>query len=161
MSDFLNNINLIHKNWLPSKKWESELLENKEKDKILIKNSIDQLQMQTTEKIENLIKNIKNLEAEAKALTEEAKRLTDRKKATENKIDRLKDYLKDISNVDIKRFSALQPIEIQGLYDREWLCPSCRTKVGDCCEVDNFCKHCGQKIEFNLRTILKKSEGIH
>ena len=61
----------------------------------------------------------------------------------------LKDYLKDISNVDIKRFSALQPIEIQGLYDREWLCPSCRTKVGDCCEVDNFCKHCGQKIEFN------------
>ena len=37
MSDFLNNINLIHKNWLPSKKWESELLENKEKDKILIK----------------------------------------------------------------------------------------------------------------------------
>ena len=53
----------------------------------------------------------------------------------------LEDYLKD--------FSALRPIEIQGLYDREWLCPSCRTKVGDCCEVDNFCKHCGQKIEFN------------
>ena len=61
----------------------------------------------------------------------------------------LKNYLKDISNVDIKRFSALQPIEIQGLYDREWLCPSCRTKVGECCEVDNFCKHCGQKIELS------------
>ena len=37
MIDFLNNINLIHKNWIPSEKWESELLENKEKDKILIK----------------------------------------------------------------------------------------------------------------------------
>lgn len=81
-------------------------MENTE-DKILIKNSIDQLQMQTTEKIENLIKYIKNLEAEAKALTEEAKRLTDRKKATENKIDRLKDYLKDFtSNLEGKKYNT-------------------------------------------------------
>ena len=28
----------------------------------------------------------------------------------------LKDYLKDISNVDIKRFSALRPIETQELW---------------------------------------------
>ncbi len=37
MNDFLNNINLIRKNWVPSKRWESELWRNEEKDKILIK----------------------------------------------------------------------------------------------------------------------------
>lgn len=37
MIDFFNNINLIRKNWTPSKKWESDLRANEEKDKVLIK----------------------------------------------------------------------------------------------------------------------------
>ena len=37
MLDFLNNINLIRKNWTPSKEWESSLRTNEKKDKILIK----------------------------------------------------------------------------------------------------------------------------
>ncbi len=35
MSDFINNINLVRKNWVPSEAWEIELLKNQQKDKIL------------------------------------------------------------------------------------------------------------------------------
>lgn len=37
MIDFINNINLIYKNRIPSKKWETELCQKEDKDKILIK----------------------------------------------------------------------------------------------------------------------------
>lgn len=37
MIDFINNINLIYKNWTPSKEWESELRKNEKIDKVLIK----------------------------------------------------------------------------------------------------------------------------
>ena len=61
-----------------------EVLENTEDENIkeLIKKSMDQLTLETNEKIENIIKYIKNLEAEAEALEKESKRLNDRKVKT-------------------------------------------------------------------------------
>ena len=35
MNDFINNINLMHKNWIPSQTWETELRQNEQKDKVL------------------------------------------------------------------------------------------------------------------------------
>ena len=35
--DFINNINLMHKNWVPSKTWEDDLRKNEQRDKLLIK----------------------------------------------------------------------------------------------------------------------------
>ena len=51
-----------------------EVLENTEDENIkeLIKKSMDQLTLETNEKIENIIKYIKNLEAEAEALEKES-----------------------------------------------------------------------------------------
>lgn len=86
-----------------------EVLENTEEESIkeLIKNSLEQLQLQTSEKIENIIKYIKNLEAEAKALEEEGKRLAAKKKVTDNKINNLKAYLKDFTSLqNSKKYSA-------------------------------------------------------
>ena len=35
MNDFINNINLMYKNWIPSQSWEAELRQNEQKDKAL------------------------------------------------------------------------------------------------------------------------------
>ena len=83
------------------------VLENTEDENIkeLIKNSMDQLTLETNEKIENIIKYIKNLEAEAEALEKESKRLNDRKIKTLKKVDNLKGYLKDFtSSLESKKY---------------------------------------------------------
>lgn len=49
----------------------------------------------------------------------------------------------------MERFIAKEPIEIKESIDIEWLCPSCKTKVGDIVNVDNYCRNCVQKILFN------------
>lgn len=53
------------------------------------------LQMERTQKCENIALWIKNLLAEAKALGEEKKHLDERKQACERKAESLKGYLKD------------------------------------------------------------------
>ena len=86
-----------------------EVLENTEDENIkeLIKNSMDQLALETNEKIENIIKYIKNLEAEAEALEKESKRLNDRKIRTLKKVDNLKGYLKDFtSSLESKKYNT-------------------------------------------------------
>ena len=86
-----------------------EVLENTEDEitKDLVTNSLNEIKMQTTEKIENIIKYIKNLESETVAIETEVKRLQQRKKATENKINRLKEYLKDFtSTTENKKYNT-------------------------------------------------------
>ena len=86
-----------------------EVLENTEDEitKDLVANSLNEIKMQTTEKIENIIKYIKNLESETVAIETEVKRLQQRKKATENKINRLKEYLKDFtSTTENKKYNT-------------------------------------------------------
>ena len=86
-----------------------EVLENTEDENLkeLIKNSMDQLALETNEKIENIIKYIKNLEAEAEALEKESKRLNDRKIKTLKKVDNLKGYLKDFtSSLESKKYNT-------------------------------------------------------
>lgn len=51
--------------------------------------------------------------------------------------------------IEIGRLRAISPIETQEIADIEWLCPKCKSKVGDCVNVDNFCSKCGQKLLFN------------
>lgn len=53
----------------------------------------DMLDMARGEKIENIALWIKDLKAEAEAIRVEAKKLTDRARVTENKAERLKNYL--------------------------------------------------------------------
>lgn len=86
-----------------------EVLENTEDEvtKELITNSLNEIKVQTTEKIENIIKYIKNLEAETVAIETEIKRLQQRKKVTENRIARLKDYLKDFTvSTEQRKYNA-------------------------------------------------------
>ena len=86
-----------------------EVLENTEDENLkeLIKNSMDQLALETNEKIENIIKYIKNLEATATALETEVKRLNDRKIRTLKKVENLKNYLKDFTNtLDSKKYNT-------------------------------------------------------
>ncbi len=53
----------------------------------------EQLQLDRSEKIENIVCFIKNLEADSKAIKEEAKNLTGRAKSAENKANHLRQYL--------------------------------------------------------------------
>lgn len=54
------------------------------------------LQMEREAKIENVALLIKNLTADAKAIKAEKNALAEREAATENKVERFKNYLKDI-----------------------------------------------------------------
>ena len=54
-----------------------------------------ELQLERDAKVENIAMYIKNLAAEQPAIQAEVKRLQEMKKANENKIQRLKDYLKE------------------------------------------------------------------
>ena len=117
-----------------------EVLENTEYENIkeLIKNSMDQLTLETNEKIENIIKYIKNLEAEAEALEKESKRLNDRKIRTLKKVENLKNYLKDFTNtLDSKKYhTGIFNISIRKnaaaiIIENEFLVPEeyCKTEV--------------------------------
>ena len=55
--------------------------------------ALEALDMQRNEKLENIACYIKDLEAEAKAIRDEEKALAARRKTTERKTERLKDYL--------------------------------------------------------------------
>lgn len=48
-----------------------------------------------------------------------------------------------------ERYKAIKPIEVKDEVDSKWVCPTCKSEVGDNVEVDNFCRKCGQKILFN------------
>ena len=117
-----------------------EVLENTENENIkeLIKKSMDQLTLETNEKIENIIKYIKNLEAEAEALEKESKRLNDRKVRTIKKVENLKNYLKDFTNtLDSKKYhTGIFNISIRKnaaaiIIENEFLVPEeyCKTEV--------------------------------
>ena len=117
-----------------------EVLENTEDENIkeLIKNSMDQLTLETNEKIENIIKYIKNLEATATALETEVKRLNDRKVKTLKKVDNLKNYLKDFTNtLDSKKYNtgifniSIRKNAASVIVDNEFLVPDefCKTEV--------------------------------
>ena len=116
------------------------VLENTEDENLkeLIKNSMDQLALETNEKIENIIKYIKNLEATATALETEVKRLNDRKIKTLKKVDHLKNYLKDFTNtLDSKKYhTGIFNISIRKnaaavVVDNEFLVPDefCKTEI--------------------------------
>ena len=117
-----------------------EVLENTEDENIkeLIKKSMDQLTLETNDKIENIIKYIKNLEATATALETEVKRLNDRKVKTLKKVDNLKNYLKDFTNtLDSKKYNtgifniSIRKNAASVIVDNEFLVPDefCKTEV--------------------------------
>ena len=66
-----------------------------EADPQAFEDTLEALQDEINHKAENLAKVIRTYEAEAKALEEEKKRLESRISARKNKVQRLKDYLKD------------------------------------------------------------------
>ena len=116
------------------------VLENTEDENLkeLIKNSMEQLALETNEKIENIIKYIKNLEATATALETEVKRLNDRKVKTLKKVDHLKNYLKDFTNtLDSKKYNtgifniSIRKNAASVIVDNEFLVPDefCKTEV--------------------------------
>lgn len=63
-----------------------------------LSDKLDKLQMQRDGKIANIARYIKNLGAEQKAVKVEADRLTARKRALDNKVAWLKDYLSAFMN---------------------------------------------------------------
>jgi len=72
---------------------------------------LDELNLQTNTKLENIAKYIRNIEAENKIVESEIKRLTDRKKRNQNKIESLENYIKSyllvagIKKIDTDLFS--------------------------------------------------------
>lgn len=62
---------------------------------ILDLEAVEALQMEREAKLENIALYIKNLASEAAAIKEEEKALAERRKAKENKAERLKTYLSD------------------------------------------------------------------
>jgi phage host-nuclease inhibitor protein Gam len=59
-----------------------------------LRQALDNLNMKFVDKVTNIVKFIKNLEAQRDAIAVETKRLSDRKKAIDNRIDWLKNYVK-------------------------------------------------------------------
>ena len=59
-----------------------------------LRQALDNLNMKFVDKVTNIVKFVKNLEAQRDAVASEAKRLSDRKKAIDNRIDWLKNYVK-------------------------------------------------------------------
>ena len=64
-----------------------------ETGEVLDNEAFDALQMERDEKIENIACWLKNTDAEAKAIRNEELELAKRRKALENRVDRLKAYL--------------------------------------------------------------------
>lgn len=65
---------------------------------------LEAIHMEFDEKIENICLWVKNLRAEASAIKLEEKNLADRRKAKENKADRLEEYV--AANLDGKKFET-------------------------------------------------------
>lgn len=66
---------------------------DEETGEILNEDALDELNIARDEKIESLLIYAKVLRAEAKAIKDEEKNLADRRKAKENKADRIEDYV--------------------------------------------------------------------
>lgn len=55
--------------------------------------ALDELKAERDEKLENIVLHIKNLSAEAKAIREEERKLAERRRLTESKVSRLREYI--------------------------------------------------------------------
>ena len=71
---------------------------DEETGEIVSMGALDELQEQFSDKAENIALYIKNTNAEAEAIKTEEKRLSERRKALENKAERLKQYLSNAMN---------------------------------------------------------------
>ena len=91
------------------------LLEDENIEIEQIKEALDLVEEEITEKADNIAKFIKSLEADEKAIKEEEKRLYDRRKGVENKRESLKQYLyMELENAGIRKVkSTLFNIGIQ------------------------------------------------
>ena len=83
-----------------------ELLENEELPKDLINNSLDLLETEFTEKAETICKILTNMKADSEAIKKEEDRLKARRKALENNISNLKEYLE--SNMQALQLKKLK-----------------------------------------------------
>jgi len=70
-----------------------DLVENSEVPAEMLKTSLQEIEGKFQEKAESICKVIKSIELEAKGIKEEEKRLSDRRKALENNVKNLKEYL--------------------------------------------------------------------
>ena len=70
-----------------------ELMENPDVPQEMLEESLNQINDELDTKLENIAKVIKSFEVDTKGLKEEEKRLADRRKAKENKISSLKEYV--------------------------------------------------------------------
>lgn len=68
---------------------------------------LDQLQLSIDEKITNITRMVRNVSADAEALKAEEKRLAERRKACENTVKRLREYLYDsMKGLGLKKFKT-------------------------------------------------------
>lgn len=72
-----------------------DLIDNNDIPAELLRESLDQVQGDIVEKLENVAKLIRNIAADAEALRTEEKRLADKRRAYENKSAGLKQYAED------------------------------------------------------------------
>lgn len=86
-----------------------DMLEDENVDVEVIQNTLEGIEFEFTEKVENIAKLIKGLEAEEKAIKEEEERLSKRRKALENKREWLKQYLMENMQKVVKRKSENKP----------------------------------------------------
>jgi len=70
-----------------------ELIENPDVPQELLEESLNTINDELDTKLENIAKVIKSIEVDIKGLKEEEKRLANRRKAKENKISNLKEYV--------------------------------------------------------------------
>ena len=82
------------------------LIEDNELSREDFKQALDEIEGTLEEKIENYVKYMKNVQGEAEVFKAEEKRMADRRKALENKADRLKEVidetLRELNIEDIK-----------------------------------------------------------
>lgn len=70
-------------------------IEGNEIPQDVIKDTLDSIEGDLTEKVDNIASYIKNLKAEANSIREEEKALADRRRSKEYKIERLENYLSE------------------------------------------------------------------
>ena len=82
---------------------------DQETGEIIDPEALTALQMERDRKLENVALWVKDLKAEAEAIGNEVKALTARKKAAENKAERLKEWLVTALGGEIFKTSKLHP----------------------------------------------------
>lgn len=81
-------------------------LENSGLDPEFIADTLDGIQGEFEDKVENVLKLIKNEQAYADALKDEARSFSERAKVSENKIESLKDYL--VSSIEVAGLKSVR-----------------------------------------------------